>query len=208
VGGRRKLPTTISAIAVFPDYSNLLGPSSALFQPGTLNGVAKSGLHRGKYGSKTGLGQSGAACRLCLDAALRPEESGGPHARQRAVDGHPRQLRHHLLRRRHQHVLVNGSNKPRAITTAPSAAGQRFRRRRADAADNPAAVVAFPLNYTEVWPQSDFTFGSTGFSTMKDKLQLPSVQAFNIGVQREISRNTVDRSAVHRQPRTQRLAHL
>jgi hypothetical protein len=51
--------------------------------------------------------------------------------------------------------------------------------------------VAFPVNYTEVWPQSDFTFGTTGFSTMKDKLQLPSVQAFNIGVQREISRNTV-----------------
>jgi hypothetical protein len=42
-----------------------------------------------------------------------------------------------------------------------------------------------------VWPQSDFTFGSTGFSTMKDKLQLPSVRAFNIGVQREIFRNTV-----------------
>jgi len=42
-----------------------------------------------------------------------------------------------------------------------------------------------------VWPQSDFTFGTTGFSTMKDNLKLPSVQSFNIGVQREISKNTV-----------------
>jgi hypothetical protein len=51
--------------------------------------------------------------------------------------------------------------------------------------------VAFPLEYKEVWPQSDFTFGTSGFSTMKDELKLPSVQAFNIGVQREILKNTV-----------------
>src|SRR6185436_1960131 len=46
--------------------------------------------------------------------------------------------------------------------------------------------VAFPLAYQDVWNQSDFTFGTTGFSTLKDDLRTPYVQAWNIGVQRQI----------------------
>src|SRR5215471_4567044 len=51
--------------------------------------------------------------------------------------------------------------------------------------------VAFPLQYQDVWPQSDFTFGTTGFSTMRDYLHMPYVQSWNIGVQREISKDMV-----------------
>ena len=42
-------------IAVFPDYANLLGPSTALFQPGVLNGVANPVNSRGKAASKADL---------------------------------------------------------------------------------------------------------------------------------------------------------
>ena len=41
--------------AVFPDYANLLGPSTALFQPGVLNGVADPVMRRGKVASKSDL---------------------------------------------------------------------------------------------------------------------------------------------------------
>jgi hypothetical protein len=51
--------------------------------------------------------------------------------------------------------------------------------------------VASPPEYKDVWSQSDFTFGSTGMSTMNPDLKTPSVQAWNIGVQRQIMKNTV-----------------
>jgi hypothetical protein len=53
------------------------------------------------------------------------------------------------------------------------------------------AFVAFPLTYQDVWPQSDFTFGTTGFQTMKDNLKMPYVQSWNIGVQRALSKDMV-----------------
>src|SRR5215471_8636278 len=51
--------------------------------------------------------------------------------------------------------------------------------------------VTFPLAYQDVWPQSDFTFGTTGFSTMKDTLRMPYVQSWNIGVQRQLDKDMV-----------------
>jgi hypothetical protein len=50
--------------------------------------------------------------------------------------------------------------------------------------------VAFPPEYKEAFPQSDFTFPS-GSRTMRDNLQTPSVHSWNIGVQRQIMRDTV-----------------
>jgi hypothetical protein len=48
-----------------------------------------------------------------------------------------------------------------------------------------------PATYRAVWPQSDFTFGTTGLATMKEDLKMPWVQQWNIGVQRQIMKNTV-----------------
>jgi hypothetical protein len=53
------------------------------------------------------------------------------------------------------------------------------------------SLVAFPLTYKDVRSQSDFTFGTTGFSTMKDNLKMPYVQAWNVGIQREMAKGTV-----------------
>jgi hypothetical protein len=51
--------------------------------------------------------------------------------------------------------------------------------------------VVFPPTYADLYPQSLFTFGSTNFRTMKDDLRTPYVQSWNIGIQREIAKNTV-----------------
>ena len=50
--------------------------------------------------------------------------------------------------------------------------------------------VAFPAAYCDTFSQADFTF-SNGFSTMKDRLHMPYVQSWNVGVQREIGSKTV-----------------
>src|SRR5207244_4847395 len=42
-------------IAVFPDYANFLGPSTALFQPGKLDGVSNPVMKPGKVASKADL---------------------------------------------------------------------------------------------------------------------------------------------------------
>lgn len=178
-------------IAVFPDYANLLGPSTALFQPGVLNGEANPVLHRGKYGSKTDwvnpaprigfawtprFGESSLAGRI-LGSGSQTVIRGsydityydeGTNMFSSTAGNNPGQSQQLLLQ------PGNGFTAGQLTLQTPL-----------------PTFVAFPLEYKDVWPQSDFTFGTTGFSTMKDTLKLPSVQAFNIGVQREVSKNTV-----------------
>jgi len=50
--------------------------------------------------------------------------------------------------------------------------------------------IAFPPAYRDTFDQADFTF-SNGFGTMKDRLRMPYVQSWNIGIQREIGAKTV-----------------
>jgi hypothetical protein len=178
-------------IAVFPDYSNLLGPSTGLFQPGTLNGIANPVLHRGKYGSKTDW----------VNPAPRVGFAWTPNFGEKSLVGRILGSGPQTVIRGSYDVTYYDEGTNMFSSTAGNNPGQSqglllqpgngFTAGALTLQTPLPPFVAFPLNYTDVWPQSDFTFGSTGFSTMKDKLQLPSVQAFNIGVQREIFKNTV-----------------
>ncbi len=51
--------------------------------------------------------------------------------------------------------------------------------------------VAQPAEYKDIWNQSELTFGTTGIQTMRDDIQTGYVQAWNIGMQRLIMKNTV-----------------
>jgi hypothetical protein len=53
------------------------------------------------------------------------------------------------------------------------------------------SFVVFPRQYQDAFNQADFTFGNTSFATMKGDLRTPYVQSWNIGVQRELMKNTV-----------------
>lgn len=48
-----------------------------------------------------------------------------------------------------------------------------------------------PLEYKDVWQQSELTFGTTSIQTMKDDLKTGWVQSWNVGVQRMIMKDTV-----------------
>ena len=179
-------------IAVFPDYANLLGPSTALFQPGTLNGEANPVMRRGKYGSKTDW----------VNPAPRAGFAWTPNFGEKTLLGRILGRGAQTVIRGSYDVTYYDEGTNMFASTAGNNPGQSQQLLLQAGNGIPTATpltlqqplppfVAFPLAYQEVWPQSDFTFGTTGFSTMKDKLQLPSVQAFNIGVQREVSKNTV-----------------
>jgi hypothetical protein len=178
-------------IAVFPDFANLLGPSTGLFQPGVLNGIANPVMRRGKYGAKTDW----------VNPAPRVGFAWTPNFAERSLLARILGAGQETVIRGSYDITYYDEGTNMFASTAGNNPGQSqqlllqpgngFTAGQLTLQSPLPPFVAFPLAYQEVWPQSDFTFGTTGFQTMKDKLQLPSVQAFNIGVQREIFKNTV-----------------
>ena len=178
-------------IAVFPDFANLFGPSSGLFQPGVLNGEANPVMHRGKYGAKTDWVNP--APRVGF--AWTPDFAEGGWMGRIFGTGSNTVIRgsydityYDEGTNMFSSTAGNNPGQSQQLLLAP---GNGFAPGQLTLQSPLPPFVAFPLQYQDVWPQSDFTFGTTGFSTMKDDLKLPSVQAFNIGIQREISKNTV-----------------
>ena len=178
-------------IAVFPDYANLLGPSTGLFQPGVLNGEANPVLHRGKYGAKTDW----------VNPAPRAGFAWTPNFEEQSLAGRIIGSGPQTVIRGSYDITYYDEGTNMFSSTAGNNPGQSqqlllqpgngFVAGQLTLQTPLPPFVAFPLDYKDVWPQSDFTFGTTGFSTMKDTLKLPMVQSFNIGVQREVFKNTV-----------------
>jgi hypothetical protein len=178
-------------IAVFPDYANLLGPSTGLFEPGVLNGVADPVMTRGKAASKADL--------------LNPAPNIGFAWTPKAEHG----LLHRLLGGGNKSVIrggfarnyydegtnffssIPGSNpgQQQSLDLRPGVA-PGFSPGGLTLQSPLPPFVAFPLAYSDTFRQADFTF-SNGFGTMKDQLRMPYVQSWNIGIQREIGAKTV-----------------
>ena len=74
INGRAVQPLRVRE--VFPDDANLYGPSTALFQPGQLNGVQNPVITRGKHPAPTDWMQPRAERRLRVDAELRERPPG------------------------------------------------------------------------------------------------------------------------------------
>jgi hypothetical protein len=178
-------------IAVFPDYANLLGPSTAPFQPGTLNGIQNPTMRRGKYAAGTDY----------FNPAPRVGFAWTPHYSESSWAGR--------ILGSHDQTVIRGSydvtyydegtnmfsstagNNPGQSQQLLLSPGIGFAPGSLTMQSPLPPYVAFPLQYQNVWPESDFTFGTTGFSTMRDYLHMPWVQSWNVGIQREISKNMV-----------------
>ena len=178
-------------IAVFPDFANLFGPSSGLFQPGVLNGEANPVMRSGKVAA--GPDYVNPAPRVGF--AWTPDFEEGSlagrilgHGAQTVIRGSYDITYYDEGTNMFSGTAGNNPGQSQGLLLAP---GNGFVPGQLTLQTPLPAFVSFPLQYQDTWPQSDFTFGTTGFSTMKDNLKLPSVQSFNIGVQREIIKNTV-----------------
>jgi hypothetical protein len=183
-------PYNHTGVAAFPDYQNLLGPSTGLFQPGKLDGVANPVIVRRKVAAKADL------VNLAPNAgfAWTPTfESGW----LRTLLGRPSEV---VIRGGYALTYYDeGTNMFASTAGNNPGIGQSLDLRPGVPGFVPGGLrlqsalppfVVFPLSYQDTYEQATFTFGS-GFQTMKDDLRMPSVQSWNIGVQRELMKNTV-----------------
>jgi Carboxypeptidase regulatory-like domain len=53
------------------------------------------------------------------------------------------------------------------------------------------SLVGFPAGYSPPFRQADFTFRNISFSSMQPDLRTPYIQQWNLGIQRELAKNTV-----------------
>jgi hypothetical protein len=178
-------------IAIFPDYANLLGPSSALFQPGVLNGEANPVMRRGRTASKADLVNAAPN----VGFAWTPAAAHGLLARLLGA-GNKSVIRGGFARNYYDEGTnffssIPGSNPGplQSLDLRPGVA-PGFSPGGLTLQSQLPPFVAFPPAYTETFNQADFTF-SSGFSTMKDRLRMPYVQSWNIGMQRDIGSKTV-----------------
>jgi hypothetical protein len=175
--------------ANFPDVANLYGPSTALFQPGTLNGVLTPTITRGKTAYKTDWNNFAPN----IGFAWTPMASGGllglllGQGRDSVIRGSYSLA--YYDEGTNMFAFNPGSN-PGLGQSLRLQPGIGFQPGQLTLQTPLPPFVAFPESYKEVFPQSDFTF-SNGFRTMDGNLKSPYVQTFNIGFQRQIIKDTV-----------------
>ncbi|HJR61218.1 MAG TPA: TonB-dependent receptor [Vicinamibacterales bacterium] len=176
--------------ANFPDVANLFGPSTALFQPGQLNGVLNPTIVRGKSAAKTDWNNVAPN----IGFAWTPMASEGSFLSKLIGGG-----RESVIRGSYSLTYYDEGTNMFAFNAGSNPGYGQSLRLQPGIGFQPGELtlqtplppfVAFPLEYKEVFPQSDFTF-SNGFRTMKDDLQTPYVHSWNIGVQRQIAPHTV-----------------
>lgn len=175
--------------ANFPDEANLFGPSTKLFSPGTLDGIMNPTISRGKYAAKidydnlapnvgfawTPMLKDGLLARIIGkgdESAIR-----GGYSLTYYDEGT-------------NMFAFNAGSNPGYGQSLRLQPGIGFQPGDLTLRTPLPAFVAFPLEYKETFPQSDFTF-SNGFRTMKRDLEAPYVHSWNIGVQRRITRAMV-----------------
>jgi hypothetical protein len=183
-------PYSHTGTAVFPDYANFLGPSTALFQPGVLNGVLNPTMRRGT--SAGGTDWANVAPRAGF--AWTPNFKGGILATlfgtgaETVFRGSYDVTYYDEGTNFFSGTAGNNPGQGQSLLIQP---GINFQPGSLTLQSPLPAFTAFPLEYKDVWNQSDFTFGATGIATMTDPLKTPWVQAWNIGVQRQIMKDTV-----------------
>ncbi|HEY7502251.1 MAG TPA: TonB-dependent receptor [Vicinamibacterales bacterium] len=183
------LPYSKLANANFPNVANLYGPSTALFQPGTLNGVLRPTIDRGDYAA--GIDYNNFAPNAGF--AWSPKPTGGFLAKIFGTGGDS------VMRGDYSLTYYDEGTNMFAFNAGSNPGLGQSLRLQPGIGFQPGALtlqtplppfVAFPEVYKESFPQSDFTF-SNGFRTMKDDLKTPYVHSWNIGIQRQIMKNTV-----------------
>jgi hypothetical protein len=182
-------PYSKLANANFPDVANLYGPSTALFQPGQLNGILNPTITRGRYAA--GTDHNNVAPNVGF--AWTPMAEGGLLAK---ILGSGRDS---VVRGGYSLTYYDEGTNMFAFNAGSNPGLGQSLRLQPGIGFAPGDLtlrtplppfVAFPTEYKEVFPQSDFTF-SNSFRTLKGDLETPYVHSWNIGLQRQIMKGTV-----------------
>lgn len=184
-------PFNHTQTALFPDVANLYGPSTALFQPGVLNGIQDPVITRGKYAAKADWNNFAPK----LGFAWTPNFEGGLLARvlgtgdETVIRGGYDITYYDEGTNMFASTAGNNPGQSQSLLLTPGAPG--FTPGGLTLRTPLPPFVAQPAEYREMYSQSELTFGTTGIQTMKDEMATPWVQAWNIGVQRQLMKNTV-----------------
>ena len=184
-------PHNHTGVATFPDDANLLGPSTGLFQPGTLNGVQNPVITRGKVAARADLVNPAPRAGF----AWTPQFEGGflgallGKGSESVVRGGYDLTYYDEGTNMFAATAGNNPGQGQTLDLRPGLPGFAPGGLTLQSPLPPFAV--FPLTYSNTYDQSIFTFGSTNFRTMQSDLRTPYVQSWNIGVQRELAKNTV-----------------
>lgn len=183
------LPYSKLSNANFPDLANLYGPSTALFQPGVLDGIQNPTIDRGKYAA--GIDYNNLAPNVGF--AWTPMAEDGFLSKLLGT-GQDSVIRGGYSLTYYDEgtnmFAFNAGSNPGLGQSLRLQPGIGFEPGQLTLQTPLPPFVAFPEQYREVFPQSDFTF-SNSFRTMKDDLETPYVHSWNIGIQRKIMKNTV-----------------
>jgi hypothetical protein len=184
-------PYNHTGVANFPDQANLFGPSTALFQPGVLNGVQNPTLTRGTYAAKIDYVNPGPNAGFSWTPSFKSGFLGKLFGDEQksVIRGGYALTYYDEGTNFFASTAGNNVGQSQSLNLTPGTPG--FSPGGLSLTSTLPALAAFPGQYQDVFNQSDFTFGSTNFATMKDDLRTPYVQQWNIGVQREIAKNTV-----------------
>ncbi len=177
-----------------PTYTNLLGPSATLFQPGTLNGVQNPQVslrpapYKGdmiqpspnvgfawnpSFDGDGFLGRLAGGSNLVIrgGAAITHYDEGWTTFEQATEYSNPGDT---------QDVFLNAGSQPGDFAPGSLSLGQ-----------TPPALGAFPSAFSFPTPESNFTFGYQPFATVDPNIKSPTIENWYFGVQRKFRGNTV-----------------
>jgi hypothetical protein len=179
-----------TSVYTSPDEANLLGPSTALFAPGQLNGVQNPVIDLRPRTYETDWNNIAPN----VGVAWTP---GWDHGFLGKLAGHEKLVLRASYSKSYfdegLNAFINyaGQN-PGLIQTVSLNPGQPgFAPGGLTLSGATPPLQVFPTSYAPPFAEGDYTFGTTDFLTTQGKMQTPSVHAWNIGVQRELSENTV-----------------
>lgn len=177
--------------AHFPDYANLLGPSTRLFAPGELNGISDPVLTRGKYAARADWNnwapRIGFAWAPKFDGGLLSKVFG--RGEETVFRGGYDVTYFDEGTNMFASTAGNNPGQSQSLLLTPGAPGFVPGNLTLRSALPP--FVAQPATYRDVYSQSELTFGTTGVKTVRDDIKTGYVQSWNVGVQRLLMKNTV-----------------
>jgi hypothetical protein len=170
-----------------PDYANLLGPSTGVFQPGMLNGVAnpaislRSHVYKGRFINPA----------PNLGFAWNPSIEKGWLAK--LLGGDATVIRGSFSLTYFHEGLNNfesvASGNPGATQSLSANAGTDFMPGSVALSGPIPNLNTFPASFSFPSPESLFTFNNS-FASANPHIHTPYVESWNLGIQRRLGRNT------------------